>query len=84
MPLVLGACLEQLMFPRADSLLAELPLDDLEALGNFLIIHGRAVAAQEKLGNIGWNWILSLEFAHKVLAHHITFKNFRGNCVDGI
>ena len=52
LPLVLGAGLEQLMFPGADCLFTELTLDNLEAFGDFLVVHRGAVAAQEKFCSI--------------------------------
>ena len=83
-PLFLGAGLEQLMLAGADGLLAELALDDLEAFGDFLFIHRGAVAAQQKLGDVGGNGVLPLEFAHQILAHHIAFKGLGGNRIDGV
>jgi hypothetical protein len=40
------------MFPGADCLFAELSLDNLEAFGDFLVVHRGAVAAQKKFGDI--------------------------------
>ena len=84
LPLFLGAGLEQLMFPGADCLFTELTLDNLEAFGDFLVVHRGAVAAQEKFGDVGRNRILPLEFAHEILAHHVAFKGFCGNRIDGV
>src|ERR1700739_976708 len=72
------------MFPGADCLFTELTLDNLEAVGDFLVLYRGAVAAQEKLGDVGRNRILPLEFAHESLAPHVASKGFCANRIDGI
>src|ERR1039458_3451213 len=84
MPLVLGASLEQLMLSGAHRLFAKLTLHNLEAFGNLLVFHGSAVAAQQKLRDVGGNRVLSLKLAHQVLAHYVAFVGPRRNRVYGI
>src|ERR1017187_1776324 len=72
------------MFPGTDCLLTKLTLDNLEAVGDFLVVHRGAIAAQEKFGDVGRDRILSLEFAHEILAHHVALKGFCGNRIDGV
>src|ERR1039458_6757274 len=81
MPLVLGASLEQLMLSGAHRLFAKLTLHNLEAFGNLLVVHGSAVAAQQKLRDIGGNRVLALEFADQILAHYVAFVGPRRNPV---
>ena len=48
-----GAGLEQFLLAAADRPVAELPLDDLQALLDLVLVHAGAVAAQEELADVG-------------------------------
>src|ERR1035438_3260644 len=72
------------MFAGAHRLLTELTLNNLEAFGNFRVIDRGAIAAQEKLGDIGRNWILPLEFTNEIFAHHEALKGFGGDRIGGV
>ena len=53
-----GAGLEQFLLAAADRPVAQLPLDDLQALLDLLLVHAGAVAAQEELADIGGHGVL--------------------------
>ena len=84
MALVLCASFEKLMFASSNGLFTELTLDNLEPCGDLLVVYRGAVATQEKLGDVGRNRILTLEFTHKIFANHVAFKGFGRDCIDSV
>ena len=82
--LLFCARLEKFMLASADCLLTQLPFDNFQALGDFLLVHRGAVATQEKLGDIGGDRVLALEFAHQILAHHVALKSLGRDRINGV
>ena len=60
----------------------QLLLDDLQPLGDLLLVGGGAVAAEQELADIGRHRVLAAELPHEVLAHDKTRERFGGLAVQ--
>ena len=83
-PLLAGAGLEQLLLAGADRPVPQLPLDDLQALGDLLLVGAGAVAAEQELADVGRHRVLALELAGEVLADDEARERLGGDPVEAV
>ena len=83
-PCFAGPRLEDLLLGGADRAPFELVLHDLEAFIDLVLLHARAVPAQQKLDDVGGDRILAGVAPHQVLPHQVAGEGFVGLAVQGV
>ena len=66
--------LEELLLAGADRAVLQLPLDDLQALLDLLLVHRRAVPPEQELHDIGGHRVLPAVPPHEVLANEVAVE----------
>ena len=79
-----GPRLEQLMGAGAHGPVAELALDDLEALGDLVGVGAGAVAAEQELADVGRDRVLALELEGQVLADDEAVERLGRDLVEAL
>ena len=60
----------------------QLLLDDLQALGDLVLVGAGAVAAEQELADVGRHRVLARVLAHEVLADEVAVEDRRGELVE--
>ena len=79
-----GLVLENFFLSGANAAVFQLPLDDIKAFLDFVLVGRRAVATEQELDDVGRHWVGLGVFPHQILAHDEAFKGLGAEVIQAI